>query len=360
MKNRNGFTLIEILVVVSILLILATLSIAVFNAGKSSDKMRSGARVAQSSFLGAKDRALHAKDLRGVRLTRDLTNPNLLNGFVYLQPLPTQTAGNTAGNNPNDFAIWRPVSDATQIVLTGMDGLTFLDQDTTGVIWPPGGTVSVRIPAMTGQWFALKQQQNMPPYWVTPDPTNAPDPMHNAANGTNRFWLYLQTGYPGGSTGNPAVNKTDPGASCDVQLGNDVLPFHQPITLPSGCVIDLAYSNSTVKILAGYSGVAVPNPLPNIDVMFSPRGNVTGTVSALGMLCFTLRDIRDATRKIDPADPTVQGDCLILGVTPQTGLVTTFDVDLTDNLTNATGLPGPDGLADNIFNFAQRGQSAGH
>src|SRR4029077_16315683 len=102
--RRSGFTLTELLVVITIILILSTLVFAVFNAGRSSDRMRSAARVAQSAFLGAKDRALHAKDLRGVRLTRDVNSVdpvtgdlNLVNGFVYLQPLPLQTTGNIPG-----------------------------------------------------------------------------------------------------------------------------------------------------------------------------------------------------------------------------------------------------------------------
>src|SRR4029077_3349181 len=91
MRRRSGFTLTELLVVIAILLVLSTLAFAVFGTGKSSDKMRSGARTAQSAFLGAKDRALHAKDLRGVRLTRDPINLNVVNGFVYLQSLGTLT-----------------------------------------------------------------------------------------------------------------------------------------------------------------------------------------------------------------------------------------------------------------------------
>jgi hypothetical protein len=205
--------------------------------------------------------------------------------------------------------------------------------------------------------------------------------------------MFLQTGYPGGlsSPANP-INWTDATASCDVQLGNDVLPFHQPITLPSGCVIDLFrsqipttwYQQQSVlpnSIPTGWVKCA-PDPQnagqfivrlysPQMDVMFSPRGNVTGSVSALGAMFFLLRDMRDAT-VTDPTtgasglDPTLlvnqsrlQGDMLILGVFPQTGLVQTFDVDLTDNVNNQTGAAGSDGITDNLFNFAQKGQSAG-
>src|SRR5262245_32695221 len=70
--DRSGFTLVELLVVISILLILAVLVWAVFKPS-NTDRMRSAARIAQSTVLGAKDRALHAKDLRGVGLVSDRT-----------------------------------------------------------------------------------------------------------------------------------------------------------------------------------------------------------------------------------------------------------------------------------------------
>ena len=351
-NRRAGFTLTELLVVIGILLVLSALSLAIFSTGKSSDKMRSGARTAQSAFLGAKDRALHAKDLRGVRLTRDLTNPSLVNGFVYLQPLPLQSIGNTSQNpGANDFDITRPglpvIPDATKIVIFGQEGQTLYRQDVNG-IWP-SSSVQIRIPSGTGQWFQLSRQNSSSPFWVTPDP-------NNAANGTDNYWMFMSPGYPGGNAPPvDAILPLDVGASCDIQLGNDMLPFHAPITLPSGCVIDLAYCSQNVQAMAG---IGSPNS-PNIDVMFSPRGNVAGPTGGLGVLCLTLRDIRDATRKIDPADATTQGDCLILAVFPQTGLVQTFDADLTDAVVNAAGLPGADGKADNLFSFVQKGQSAG-
>lgn len=384
MRRRSGFTLTELLVVIAILLVLSTLAFAIFNSGRSSDRMRSGARAAQSAFLGAKDRALHAKDLRGVRLTRDLTNGNLVNGFVYLQPLPQQSVGNTAQNpNANDLDITRPglgqtpsITDATQIIISGKEGQTCYNQDSAG-IWPYT-SLQIRIPSGTGQWYQLARQNNSPPYWVTPDP-------NNAANGTNNYWLFLQTAYPGGhQPPSDAILPTDSYASCDIQLGNDVLPFHQPITLPSGCVIDLFnsqipqswYTQQSVLPNSVPAGAVVCGPDPNtpgnvivrtytpqLDVMFSARGNVTGSISALGAMFFLLRDMRDATNQLNPAllanQTQFQGDMLILAVFPQTGLVQTFEVDLTDNINNTTGAAGSDGIADNLAGFAQKGLSAG-
>jgi prepilin-type N-terminal cleavage/methylation domain-containing protein len=376
MRRRSGFTLTELLVVIAILLLLSTLAFAVFNTGRSSDRMRSGARTAQSAFLGAKDRALHAKDLRGVRLTRDPSNLTLVNGFVYLQPLPVQSTGNFNGATTNNFSITRPglsaspsFTDAIQINITNTgtntDGQTYLNQDSAG-IWPYS-TVQVRIPSGTGQWYQLaRQNNNAAPYWVTADQNNP-----------GNFIMMLQTGFPGGNASPvPAITQLQSNASCDILLGNDILPFHQPITLPSGCVIDLNYCSQNVQQLAAFKAVPTPTIPPNIDIIFSPRGNVTGITSALGALFFCIRSIQDATLpdlnnnniSLDPGyngqviggtTTRIPSDTLILAVFPQTGLVQTFEADVTDVVNNQTGVAGADGRADNIFNFAQRGQSAG-
>ena len=373
MRRRSGFTLTELLVVIAILLVLSTMAFAIFNSGRSSDRMRSGARTAQSAFLGAKDRALHAKDLRGVRLTRDATNLNLLNGFVYLQSLGTLTypLGSIQLERTNLISFSFPDSPDVLIV-HGFDGLEpgptpaspYVDWAQKSAFFAFPGRI--RIPAGSGgQWFSFFANTSGA-YKLQP----------------GNEYLQLATSFP--QAGNPfakyyiAFDRATAFSSCDIQLGNDVLPFHQPITLPSGCVIDLAYCSSNVQIMAGYvpqiqavayirpGYVPVP-PMNNIDVMFSPRGNLTGTVSALGALFFCLRGVQDASLGLDPAYnkqdpvnyPQTPGDCLILAVFPQTGLVQTYDADLTDAFINATGAAGADGAADNIFNFAQRGQSAG-
>ena len=367
-KRRAGFTLTELLIVIGILLILSTLVFAVFNAGKSSDRMRSAARAAQSAFLGAKDRAVHAKDLRGVRLTRDLTDPNLVNGFVYLQSLGNLTY--PAGSIELDRVVNGanlPVSPDVTIVRGFPKPAPMpVDWDVKQGFF--SNPYRIRIPSGTGQWYAFSidtsgqyalGQKDSSGNTIEALRLVVPFPVTTGAQPYPNYYVAYPT--------NSAYS------SCDIQLGNDVLPFHQPISFSSGVVIDLKASSANVWN-ASQQG-------PLLDLMFSPRGAIAGPTVALGPLHFMLRDLKDATSlpivpnytpgnvvlpdgwivsvtANTPLNPN-QGDRMILTVYPQTGLVQTFEMDLTDNFNNITLAAGADGYADNPFSFAQQGRSAG-
>lgn len=354
--NRRGFTLIELLVVIVILAILAILVLMVFRTGAGSDKMRSGARIVQSAFMGAKDRALHAKDLRGIRFIRDpnspLVNkqPTLCTGFVYLQPIPNLQYP------PGSFQLERhqqnPIA-ATQIQTGPADSpdITILhgfgvDWDTKAQFFAVPGRI--RIPQGTGQWYSFT--------WNS-------DPLYPLKNGSE--YLILSTPFVNTSgavafNAPVAYDQTSGFSSCEIQLGNEVLPFHQPVSLPAGVVIDLQYSSQNVQNAAGFSTNPAPVPPQNMDLMFSARGMISGPSGAQGPIHLFLRDVQDATAGVNPyavGSPTSsnpdlsKGDRLIVTLFPQTGLVQTFEMDATD----ANG----DGIADQPFNFSMQGKSAG-
>ena len=83
-RGLNGFTLIELLVVVSIMLIISAFVVASFRANSGPDRIRAGARQLQSALLGAKDRAIRFKELRGVRLLLDTADANIVTGLAYI------------------------------------------------------------------------------------------------------------------------------------------------------------------------------------------------------------------------------------------------------------------------------------
>ena len=94
-RGRRGFTLVELLVVVAIVLIMAGLTLAVWTSTASADRIRSAARQVQSAILGARDRAIYAPRVasssaaqyRGLRLIRnadDSGSPETVKSFVLI------------------------------------------------------------------------------------------------------------------------------------------------------------------------------------------------------------------------------------------------------------------------------------
>jgi len=340
---RRGFTLIELLVVIGILLTLSTLALAVYNASAGSDRMRSAARIAQSASLGARDRAAHAGTLRGVRFVRDLTDSSLVTSFAYLAPLENRRYGGSASAG-NTIQILRPDADndgqgtdatSPDAIYVAGTGVDWQRLDAEGFLAMP--TTRIRIPAGTGTWYALK-----------PVAGQSAAPWFTQTRGATVL-LTLSSPFANPETASPnvvAVDSASPQASCDIELGHDLLPFHAPIALPSGVVIDLDYSSANVQALWP------ANPAPTaIDVMFSPRGTIAGPIAALGPLHFLLNDLADATANLNPIDPRNRGDKLLLTVFPQTGLVATFPIDPTD--------ANQDGIADDLFHFAKLGSVSG-
>ncbi|MGQ0636254.1 MAG: pilus assembly FimT family protein [Planctomycetaceae bacterium] len=329
------------MVVIAILLALTAFVVIALNASTGGDRLRSAARTAQSAFLGAKDRALHAKERRGIRLLRDATDGTLVNGFVYLQPIESLRYGLPIG----------PASPAIEILNIDTDFDSIPDAPRRvqgyGVDWdllaqqgafpfPP----RIKVPATSnGQWYTFTN--------VTLVNPAAP----------RQVTLDLTTNYLSPTFAPPApvaLPTTDPNATCEIELAFEMLPHHAPIALPSGVVIDLDWSSPTVQS----AFPLVPAPV-NIDIIYGPRGMMAGAASALGPLYFLLNDIQDATQNLNPIDPANRGEKLVLTVFPQTGHVQTYPIDPTDARDNATGAPGADGLADDLFRFAKLGSRSG-
>jgi type II secretory pathway pseudopilin PulG len=164
---HSAFTIVELLVVVAILLALSSLAVGVFRAGSGSDRTRSAARIAQSALLGAKDRALHAKERRGVRFIRDLADPSLVTGFAYLAPVAPEQYGSQVAGGMGTIQILRPDAnndgqgtDATtpDAVLVAGTGVDWLSLDSNGFLSRP--ITRIRIPAGSGAWYALQRRHD--------------------------------------------------------------------------------------------------------------------------------------------------------------------------------------------------------
>jgi len=73
--RRGGFTLVELLVVIFIILIVSAAALPVVLPALNNRQLSEGARLLQGAIVGAQDAAVHANAPRGIRLMPDPTFP---------------------------------------------------------------------------------------------------------------------------------------------------------------------------------------------------------------------------------------------------------------------------------------------
>lgn len=382
LSRASGFTLIELLVVITIVLILAVMTSSVVGLAIKGDTVRGGARQVQSYLLGARDRAIYAKEPRGVRFLLDPTNnrtvssmifikqtPSWSNGYVQLErfdPDNDGTAGPATAAQPGP---WPPA------YLRGFD----LDPVNTGLASSPtswvdlyrqgllveGARIKLTISG-TETWYnvsvdeLLKAQQS--PYYPPKLRLTTPASINQSLDASQAF-----------------VAKVD---RYELYLAPSVLPDAEPVNLPKGSVIHLDRCTSAANVDANpafrgdklpsswkFSSSAVqtmtgaPDPsgfgyIDQMDVMFSPRGTVTGTAAQKGIIHFYIADQKDADRDRlvywptsglsapeygSLADKYERGDKIIVSLFTRTGAVSTHHVE--SNL--------------DPFKFAETGEVAG-
>jgi prepilin-type N-terminal cleavage/methylation domain-containing protein len=262
--SRRGFTLLELLVSMGILLILATLTMRLLNATLDSDRLKTGARELQSLLAGARDRAIYATQPRGVRFIADPTNPSAIRSFVFV-------------GSSNSFT----------------DG-AMLTVDSLGNILGPVGTVptGLPLPATLPLWDNL---------WAHGALVNGtPIQLTNSSGASLGFATVSPTAFDPVS-GNPigfAITSTlgagtfpiaAPGVNYTLQLAPAIVSGDEPRTLPQNIVIDL--NSSILPASWGAPGAFAST----LDVMFSPQGTVIGAPASDGRIHFVLADITDST-----------------------------------------------------------------
>ena len=334
-SRRAAFTLIELLVVIGIILLLSGFTLAVINTTINSDRIRSASRGVQAYVAGARDRAAQAKDFRGLRLLPDPGNVNLVSSIQYIKPVSISSYGRGTVTLARLDANTDTIADGPDIVI-----VRGLKPDGTSVDWnslasqglfstPP----RIRIPSITtttqGRWYSFSL--------IAPDPG---EPLATR--------LQLTSPYTGMGTmaAHPAViahdrTANDEATSCDLEMANQLLENSQPLLLPRGAVINLARSGNIPT-----DWTSAPNFR---DIMFSPRGSITGPLGAGGPIYLYIAERNDAEQNLDPV--VSKGEKLILAIYPQTGNVSTFNVDTTDADNN--------NIADDPFLQAKKGVVAG-
>lgn len=366
--GRAGFTLVELMVVVGVILLIAVMTASAINTTISGDKVRGGARQVQSFLAGARDRAIYSKAPRGVRFLLDSTNNRTVSSMVYIAPTDDWTQG------------------TIQMEWYGsiVKCVRGFDNDTSGLAIPTDwlnlykqgllkNGVRIKIPDdNTGEWYTV--DTSLLATATTSDPP--------------RLLLLTKLSVAATQTANqtdyqPAFQSGTGPTTYRLELPPSVLPNQEPVLLPKGCVIhlDRCTTAGNLENLAKH-GDKLPSswkkatttvpPDPSgfdysslMDVMFSPRGVVIGPAAQSGIIHFYLGEQKDAdmdrtywTTTTPPTnsapeygfwtDPSAispnheRGDKLILTLFTRTGAVSTHPIHPSDR-----------------FKFAETGEVAG-
>jgi type II secretory pathway pseudopilin PulG len=286
--------MIELLIVVSILLIVLTMTVAVVNFNKDSERVVSAALQIQSFLNGARDRAIHAKEPRGVRFFVDSSNFRAVTAMAYIDPAEywndgtirlerwdSDFDGNTDSNPVDIIGDGTPDEDATQIrVVAGADP-GWWELKRRGLLFDG---LRIRIPrGPAGTWYSINTRLI--------DTTAAKTEVQ-------RLILDIPYADPGDTQVNRAV-AYDSGGPVDyeLELPPRILPM-DPVKLPENTIIDLDASKLPVgwrpnfSVSSGGSGNLDYSQF--IDLVFSPRGNVIGSASSAGVIHFYICDSDDS------------------------------------------------------------------
>lgn len=332
---RRGFTLVELLVVISLLLLVTVMTIGAVNFTLTTERIREGSRKVQSYLEGARNRAVYAKEPRGVRFMLDQTRNAKglrvgVSSMVYIGPVEPWSEGQVVVTRP-DVAPRDNIPDADEVTFVLGFGTGWYDLATRGLIHHLRSRI--RIPAgPDGTWYTVSTQYL----------------------DANNELLQLATEYasPANTPASAVIAITPPPSSYELELPWSPLPNQEPAVLPSGIVVDLRYSAIPGGWVVGTdTSFTPPEPIyaAEMDLHFSPRGTVIGPAAAMGVIHFWLAKQEDVDLGRLPLDPE-SGEELLVSLFTQTGNTASFPVDQTDG--------DGDQIPDDAFRFAETGATA--
>ena len=221
------------------------------NFSYNADRMRAGGRQLQSFLMGARDKAIYANEVRGVRLLIDPNDNHAVSAVQYIGA-PQRETGTLTFN----FAT---TNDSTGKTVSFISGTPWSSLSRRGLLRVGN---RIQIPQDTGAWFTI-----------------------SALNAGSGLILLNRP--------NPDLAGTINPISFALELASTPLGDAQPVQLPRGTVIDLDGSQVPTSwrpfsLAASYS--------PQMDILFTPRGTVIGDTTTLGIVHLLVSDASDVLK----------------------------------------------------------------
>ena len=293
--RRSGFTLIELLVVITIMVLLLTMTVLSVNFSRDAERVVGAALQVQSFLSGARDRAIHAKEPRGVRFFLDSNNYRAITAMAYIDPAEYWSDGRIKLMRPDLNSDNLP--DSPNVTVVEGDGVQWWQLKRRGLLFDG---LRIRIPkGPKGTWYTVSTQLI--------DVTNSP---------TSNQYLMLQTPYadPGDNSGVYAFGLEGGPHDYELELPPRILPM-DPVKLPDNTIIDLDGSRVPQgwrPISAGSTGTGNLQYSQFMDIVFSPRGTVVGGAASGGVIQLYICDQEDSNTL---KEQFIQNDTAIIGGT---------------------------------------------
>ena len=290
--TRSGFTLVELLVVISIIAFLAALTVAFYPSINSQTSEAQGAANFQGWLNLARQKAIRNQNPFGVRLWIQNATDNTQANFM-------QVVECSYIEQPDDFVggtlTSSTASSPPTVTIAGVDVTGGFAPDTTLYPVQPGDYLEV---LGNGLMHSIAQ----------PSAANGGAPVVYDPK-SNTSTLFLTTAIP------YAVNNTSSYRILRAPrpVGEEKLP------LPSGVVIDLNTNTTFSNALPGTALTAATGTTPGtacVDVLFGPAGSVITSQLAQNTMNFWVRSP-------DPNNPSnvFAGSPTLIVVYAKTGLV---------------------------------------
>lgn len=327
--RSRGFTLVELLVVIIVLLVLMGVTIPVALRLSEGENLRNAANAVQVALAGARERAMFRQEPSGIRLIPDASDAALVNDPALVRDpslvrtlIPISRGRPVNGRAMVLHAGWRKVTPSFDtkdpalvianpfnlVILINTDVgrlsslprvLAQIDGNNDGLLNDP--LLDLNEVAYTGLIrFGYAGAARV--FYTTDTMLGQTNPLLFLAQPVPLpipFGTTIDLGDPDSIVYQKPISDERLGVECSIDIGNILVEGAEPITLPTGAVIDLGYvdpawwfaTNINAKVDGPYVRLSRLRPESGKwDIMFGPDGRILGEAAAEPQIILWLRD----------------------------------------------------------------------